>query len=51
MKAVCVPNVALELILTVCRYKVPAVGVIRLDAYYSVLLYAASHDARFTLND
>ena len=51
MKAVYTPNVALEFILTLCRYKVPIVDVIHLNAHYIVPLYAASHDARFTVND
>jgi hypothetical protein len=39
MKAVNISNVALELILTVCRYNVPIIYAIHLNAYYSVPLY------------
>jgi len=51
MKAVYIPNVVFELILTVCQYKVIIIDVIHVNAYYSVTLYAPSHNARFTLTD
>ena len=34
-----------------CQYKVPIFDVIHLNAYYSIPLYAASHDARCRLTD